>query len=209
MTRRLRTFIADRNGSSVAEFAIISIPLMGLLMGMLDLGHTAYVRSVLQGEVDKAGRASSLVVPPSDPTQQAAYNTQIAAIDARVVSQIQSVVNVPSSAITFTRTNYTSFTTVTGEPFTDLNHNGVCDKGEPYADVNGNGHYDSDLSASGQGTANSIVKYQVAVTYTHLLPVYGLFGASPTQTLTATTILRNQPYAQSSNYSYTAQTSTC
>jgi len=190
----LKKWISDNRGASAVEFAIVVIPMLMLIMGMLDLGHTAYLRALLQGSVDKAARDSALQATPS----------QLAAADASVVSQVQNAINVPASAFTFTRTNFTSFTYVGGEPFTDTNNNGVCDPGELYSDTNGNGHYDASLGQTGQGSANAIVLYQASVTYTHIFPVYGLVGMSPVQTLKAQTVLRNQPYAASNNYTYVA-----
>jgi Flp pilus assembly pilin Flp len=46
-----------------------------------------------------------------------------------------------------------------------------------------------------QGGANDVTVYTATVTYPHLFPVTGLFGWPSTQTITASTLLKNQPYA--------------
>jgi hypothetical protein len=48
---------------------------------------------------------------------------------------------------------------------------------------------------TGLGGADDIVYYKVVVTYQRLFPLSKLLGFSPTQTSSANTVLRNQPYA--------------
>ena len=47
----------------------------------------------------------------------------------------------------------------------------------------------------GQGGANDVTYYKMTVTYPRLFPFAWLIGWSATQTISAATILKNQPYA--------------
>lgn len=180
---------ADVRGSPALQFALVLPVMLMLIMGLGELTFQTYVQSVLTGAVQKAGR---------DSTIQGA-STQTDTIDAAVQAVVQRVV--PSGTFTSTRANYDNYSAIAGEPFTDSpypsssgTYDGVCNHGETYVDVNNNGHYDLDLSTSGQGGANDVTKYTMTVTYRRLFPV-GFIGWSQNARLSATTILKNQPYA--------------
>lgn len=193
MVSRARRLADSRDGATVVEFALILPTLCVLLMGAFDLGHTLYVRAALQGIVQKAARDSAL----EDATTVDAQN----AIDASVTSQMQRIVN--TATLTFTRRYYRTFSTAAmaqAESWTDNNHNGTCDGSEPYEDANNNGVWDADGGNAGQGGAKDSTLYTVTVNYPRVFPVAALIGLSPTVTLTADTVLRNQPYGDQSSY---------
>jgi len=82
------------------------------------------------------------------------------------------------------------------EPITtDTAPLGVYNAGDCFVDVNGNGSWDSDAGKSGTGGSDDVVLYTATVTYREIFPVSGFLGWGSTRTLTATTMLRNQPYA--------------
>jgi len=174
----------DRRGATVVEFAFVLPVMLILMMGMMELGYQAYVQSVLTGAVQKAGRDSGIQGATAD------------AIDAKVIGQVRAVAK---SAIyangSPTRLSYSAFSAIAPEPFVDTNGNGVRDAGECFTDVNGNGSWDSDAGRTGQGGANDVTVYTVAITYTRLFPVTRLFGWPGTATLSSSTTLMNQPYA--------------
>ena len=174
----------DKRASTIIEFAFVAPTLMVLLMGSFDLGYRAYVESVLQTTVQKAGRDSALE----------GGTGATAAIDATVKLRVKSLVD--NGVFEFTRKNTSSFTNSGAmEPFTDLNNNGTCDPGEPYSDENNNSVRDSS-GADGQGGARDITVYTAKVSYPRIFPMYGLLGWSPNISAAATTVLRNQPYGQ-------------
>lgn len=179
--RRLRR---DDRGSTLVEFTFVGPLFLMMVFGLLDITHQLYVRSTLQGEVEKAGRDSGLQ------TGVAAATT----IDNKVSAMMAKVA--PGSTITFERKTYADFSNIANpEPFTDGNSNGVRNPGECYQDINGNSTWDADSSASGQGGASASVVYKATATVPHLFPVMSFFNASANQTMSAATILRNQPYA--------------
>ena len=187
---RLRRLAGDRAGLAAVEFAIITPALMLMLFGSLEFGLNVYMRAVVEGAMQKAARNSSL---------QSAQGGQ-AAIDAMVTNQVQSIM--PSATVSFDRDNYSTFSKVNKpEDFTDTNSNGSYDAGECFQDVNGNITWDSDGGRDGIGGANDVVEYTATVRYPSFIPGGAALGISPTTTITAKTVLRNQPFATEPGWS--------
>jgi len=174
---------ADRAGAALIEFAIIMPVLLMLIMGTMEFGLQIYLRAVLEGVMQQAGRNTSLE----------SGSTNLSAIHTLVEGRVKTIM--PSATVTPTRKTYQSFSNV-GKPedFVDTNANGIHDATECFTDVNGNGTYDTDLGKSGTGGANDVVEYTETVTYNSLIPAGRYLGISPTTSISATTILRNQPY---------------
>lgn len=180
LTSRLRD---DASGVTVVEFALIAPVMIMTLMGMFDLGYNMYTATMLDGAIQQAARNSTI--------EGAAGKAS--ALDDIVSSAVHGIA--PDATITFKRSAYSSFADVgKAESYTDVNGDGTCDLGEPFEDVNGNGTWDADQAKTGQGGSRDAVLYQVTVNYQRPFPVTAFFGMSPDYTLTASTVLRNQPY---------------
>lgn len=181
---QLRRLGADRRAATIVEFAIIMPVLLMLLLGSLEFGLNVYVRAVLEGAMQQAGRNSSL---------QSAQSGQ-SAIDAFVAARVRAIL--PGATVSFTRKNYSTFSRV-GRPedFTDINANGVYEPTECFQDGNGNGIWDAAMSRQGIGGANDVVEYTATVDYPSLIPGAAALGIAATTSIKATTILRNQPFA--------------
>lgn len=196
----------DCRGVYAVEFALILPVLLLLMMGMGELAFQSYAQSVLNGAMQKAARDSTI--------QGNGTDAQSAAMDASVRGMVSRVVGSRASYQS-SRTNFDNYAAIAGEPFTDSKYpntavgayDGVCNHNESYVDVNNNGRYDLNLGASGQGGASEITNYTMQVTYNRLFPVR-LFGWSSTVILTASTILKNQPY-QTQNVDTGTTTRTC
>jgi Flp pilus assembly protein TadG len=174
----------DESGATLVEFAIVAPVMLLMLMGFFDLAQTEYARSVLQGAMQMAARNSTL---------QSGLTSQ-STIDAYVENQVTPVVS-RNPTFTVTRLSYSDFSDVgKAEPYTDTNGNGQYDRGECYEDINGNGQWDSDMGTTGQGGADDAVLYTMSVSYKRLFPMARMLGWSANQTITASTVLRNQPY---------------
>ena len=188
--RRLRH---DERGATIVEFAMIA-PVMGLvLLGAFDIGHTLYMRAVLQGVLQKAARDSAL--------EGGSEEDQLILIDDRVKTQVKAIAN--RAAIVIKRRYYRTFSDAAAaqaEDWTDSNANGKCDAGEPFVDRNLNNVWDADGGNNGQGGARDSTVYTVSVSYPRFFPVYNLIGGSNTIKLTAETVLRNQPYGDQGTY---------
>jgi Flp pilus assembly protein TadG len=183
--RLLRRLRRDRRGIAITELAILAPVLMMVLMGLMDLSYQSYVQTVLEGAMQKAGRDSAI------------ESADTATIDQRVRTAVQQVAK--SAQLSFTRKSYSQFGNIkTAERFDDANGNNRYDQGECFYDVNANGQWDADPSVSGQGGANDVTLYTATASYPHVFPLGKLVGWPTTVTATATTLLKNQPYASQS-----------
>jgi len=180
----LRRLLGDRRGAALVEFAFVLPPFLFLFMGGSEVGYQAYVQSILDGAIQKAGRDSSI----QGGAQQAG------ALDAKVLAMVRTVAKtavIDSS----TRKSYSNFSAIKPERFTDNNNNGRYDRGECFEDINGNAIWDSDPGIDGQGGANDVTLYTLRIRYPRLFPLAGLLGWDRDALLTAKTLLKNQPYA--------------
>lgn len=194
MIRSLPRFAKDRRGAALLEFAIVTPVTLLIMMGLGDLLYQGYAQSILSGAVQKAARDSAI--------EGGSDNT--ATIDGKVVTAMTPIIKNLANTCTptgtaatwcATRKSYDSFSEVAPEPFTDTNKNGVRDAGECFTDENGNGGWDADPGLNGQGGASAVTLYTMSITYPRIFPVAGLFNWPKVQTITATTLLKNQPYA--------------
>jgi Flp pilus assembly pilin Flp len=187
-----RAALGDARGATIVEFGIIAPVLCLLLMGAFDVAHTLYMQTVLQGIVQKAARDSTL---------ESSDDTVLPDIDATVTAEVKALNNRVTPA--FSRRYYRTFADASAakaEPWTDTDKDGTCDHGEPYEDDNNNGMWDKDGGNGGQGGAKDRTVYTVTLNYPHLFPIYGFIGLSNYVTLSATTILENQPYSEQGVY---------
>lgn len=53
----LRRFILDRSGATALEFALIGMPLILLLLGLLEFGRGLHIRNAVDAAADRAQRA--------------------------------------------------------------------------------------------------------------------------------------------------------
>ncbi|MFA5968943.1 MAG: TadE/TadG family type IV pilus assembly protein [Sphingomonas sp.] len=187
--------IRDRRGAAIIEFAIIAPVMVLLMMGISDLLFQLYVNSILNGTVQKSGRAATI--------QGAA--SQTATIDGQVVQQLQGLLgpmtqSCNSSAVggpvwCSVHKSYANFSSNAPEPFTDGNGNGKRDAGECFTDINNNGQWDAEPGNVGLGGADDVQSYSMTISYRRLFPLAGLLGWPDRVTSTSQTLLKNQPYA--------------
>ena len=172
----------DTRGAALMEFAIVAPVLLLLIVGGLGAGHTMYVQSVLNGEMQKAARDTTL--------EDASGDARRAAIQARVRSQVQEVIN--NATVDFALTSFHDYRNAANraEEYTDSNHDGTCNNGESYVDANNNGSWDLQGGTAGIGGSKDVVLLKATVSYPSFLP-YG--QRSGMMTLTSSTLLRNQP----------------
>jgi Flp pilus assembly protein TadG len=180
MTQAFRHLARDERGSPALEFVLVLPAALLVMLGLGDLTYQAYLQSVLTGAVQKAGRDSTI------------QGSNTTALDQNVKNAVLAVA--PKATLSSSRVNYDNYSAVAPEPYTDSNHNGVRDAKECFSDVNGNGQWDTDPGSSGPGGASDVTIYKMTMTYTRLFPAW-LVGWSSTETISAATYLKNQPYA--------------
>ncbi|WP_432769090.1 MAG: pilus assembly protein [Sphingopyxis sp.] len=186
MTHRpafLARFRRNERGVALIEFALTAPLFLLILMGIVDYSWQMYAKQVLEGAVSKAARDSTLEGNAADQD----------ALDAAVRERVLVVFN--HADITFDRKAYESFDAIGDpEPFTDANNNNRYDGGECFEDLNGTGSWDADRGSAGNGGAEDVVLYTASMTFDRMLPVWRMLGQPQESTLSATTVLRNQPY---------------
>lgn len=167
-------------GVATVEFAIILIPICLTIMGSIELGYRIYAMAVVNGALRDAARMAS--------TGQ--YTGP--QIDAMVTSTIQNFRH--DATITIVKKSYADFTGVgVAEPITSgsVSSGHYC-----YEDINGNGRWDADQGTSGMGNPDNVVYYQVSAKYPTLFGFTQLMlGLSPITTISANTLVSNEPYA--------------
>lgn len=180
----LRRILKDDEGMTLVEFAFVGPVLILMIMGLFDVAHTQYTSSMVSGAMQKAAR---------DLTLENAGSQQ-AAIDENVRAQVRAVVP-PGATIEFEKLSHFDFADI-GEPEEVLGGNGdqVCDAGERYVDDNDNGQWDANRGKGGIGGARDAVLYTAIVTYPRMFPMFSLAGLPKDVTVTASSVLRNQPF---------------
>jgi hypothetical protein len=178
--RRLR---GDAAGATAIEFAAIAPALLMVILGLMDLSYNIYATTLLEGAIQAAGRDSTIE----------GAETRGLSIDESLRDKVDDIV--PNATIDIDRRAYVDYSDV-GRPedFTDADDDGLCNNGEPFEDVNGNGMWDQDRGKDDMGGARDAVLYTVTVSYPRAFPVMKLLGFSDTVSTTARTVLRNQPY---------------
>lgn len=183
------------------EFGLIAPVAMLMMIGTMDIGHSYYVRSALDGAMQTAARSSSL--------EGAATLTAQELVDLRVEETVSTLA--PNATITSTRRYYKSFSeaalaqaeTVIEVP---IGANMKCDPGESFMDANRNGIWDPDGGANGQGGAKDVVIIKFKVSYPRLFPMAKLLGLPANVELESNSILANQPYGEQTTYGPPVQT---
>lgn len=191
--RQIIKISENQDGATIVEFGLISTLFVTTLLGFMDLGHSLYVQSVLQGAVQKSARDSTLETGKAEAQQSL--------LDAEVRERVQRLA--ANSTVSFSRRFFRDFTKAaqaTAETYQDINGNGRCDDNEPFQDNNGNSVWDRDGGDNGQGGAKDNVVYVVKMTYPRLFPMAKLVGMSETVTVEATTVLGNQPFGEQGSY---------
>jgi len=178
---RLRRHV---RGAALLEFGLVAGPLILTIMAIGDLGYQSYLRAVTRGVLEKAARAAS-VGTLTDGQIDSYIEAQMAAINAK------------NGTTSTTKKSYYNFSRV-GKPeriTADTAPLGIYNVGDCYEDANGNGSFDTNSGANGLGGADDIVYYEVTVSMPRLFPMAKILGWSETQSATASTMVRNQPWA--------------
>ena len=192
-----RRLLRERRGIAATEFALIAPVFFVLLMGLFDIAHETYARSVFVGAVETAAR-------------QAALETgSTTAADKLVKDRVKLVL--PDVVIVGTRKSYYDFADIARpEQFTDNKgkdgsgnlisyaglNNGKCDAGETFLDFNKNAKWDADTAsgAANNGGAGDVVMYTVTATFTPLFKIPFAPGLWSKRTMTTTAVKKNQPF---------------
>jgi Flp pilus assembly protein TadG len=185
MIRRLIPIriVRDEKGVTLVEFAMILPALVVLLLGIFELGYRSYAASLVNGALHEAARMSTV------------GGVTMTTINNHVRSRLGHFAE--HGTLNITTTSYYEYTGV-GRPetiTTDTAPLNAYNSTDCFQDANGNGTWDADRGRTGQGNADDIVRYQISLSYESLFPIASTLGWDAANTITANTVLRNQPYA--------------
>jgi Flp pilus assembly protein TadG len=179
----MRRLARDEGGITLVEFALVSPVLLMMMLALIDLGFRSYVSMQLQGTLDQAARKVTV------------GSVTTSSINSFVQQRMTAIIR--TATVTVAEKNYDTFSHV-GKPepiTTDTAPIGTYNKGDCFLDINGNGTWDSDSAESGTGSGDDVVYYTATVTFPALMPLGRLLGWPSTETVSATMMMRNQPYA--------------
>ena len=221
---RLRRFARQSEGATIIEFALVFPIVLMITFGIMEIGLCMASLVTLEGGLKEASRygiTSQSTAPPNMSLVPTAFKV---GNDNRLMT-IGYILNVNTldlidlNTATINTAVYSSFSAVKdGEPFTDLNGNGVYDgpgspgvpaAGEPYSDMNCNGSRDgAGASSNGVGAAGNIVVYTVNYNWKILTPIIGQWLGKPDPQnagrymipMGASIVVKNEPQLSGSTF---------
>jgi Flp pilus assembly pilin Flp len=202
------------DGAAAVEFALIAPVFLFMLLGAFDIGHTVYMRSILDGALQQAARDAALESAARDPALgEDEENPRLVEIEEKLRKTVNQVSK--SAKVYFTKESYFNFNDVDrAEIFYDRNNDGICNNGETFENENEDENitWDDDVGEEGIGGAKDIVQYNVKVVYPALFSSgnvsldeeepegapdsFDFMKFNGRRVLTSTSVLKNQPYSQ-------------
>ena len=194
MIARLRQFRADCRGSNAVEFAMI-LPFFSMtVLAAFQVGYIGWAQNRLEGAVREGSRAGVI----GDNGGGAPSLTRDQYIRNTVTNAMSAIQLANGGTIEFKTTAYPSYAALNraGEPFDDVNGNGICDAGETYYDYDSiPGRSTASLGKPGSGGPGDVVKYEVTFPLKLFVPIAGrFFGSNGELDLTSTTVVRNETF---------------
>lgn len=191
LRRPLRGLAAAREGVAATEFALLAVPFLLLILGTLDLGYQAYVRALTTGALERAARKATV------------GNQTIPQVTTLIRNEVKPILPAfrrdNPDAIVITPLSYYNFSAVGGgERITgDTAPVGTYNSTDCYEDRNNNGRYDATGGGgSDLGSADDVVYYDVAISVPRPFQFLTAFGFGENVSISARTLIRNQPYGE-------------
>lgn len=193
--------ISKENGATAVEYAMVMPILFFLIMGTIEFCLISYASAVLTGGTISAARLAKTGYNNTSSTGTCAATNQTRSqfITCTVQNKVSGLLN--GNNLQITSKSYSSYTNIgQPEPYTDLFGLGYYVATDPYTDINGNGQWDSDMGTAGLGGAGDIVVYKVSYPWPINTPfLRNLIGNNGTFTISASAVVKNEPYGTSSS----------
>lgn len=179
---RMLKLVRAQRGVATVEFALISLPLLMLILGGIEFGFMMFSRARLEGVVRAAARMAT--------TGSSDNGANGANIDAYVRDNLHLYGN---TRVDITKASYAQYDQVAQPEKVTSGTVGQA----PYCwtDVNGNKSYDKDPGETGLGGPNDIIEYKVKVTYPAIFPliVHTVLGTDDISLESEATV-QNEPF---------------
>ena len=196
----MRNLFKDEAGAAIMEFALLLLPMVVLMAGVVESGRLLFTRITLESAVMEGAR---LATARMESTQEERYALMQETIENRMAS-FPTYEDQPLEIETLV---YRDFGSSFPENYEDANGNGRYDPpqaqspGEPFMDRNNNGLWDPATPKPGtMGGPGDVVSYTARLQAPLFFGLLNNIGAMPTSfALSATTVVRNEPVARRIN----------
>jgi hypothetical protein len=185
--RHLRRLADADDGANALEFAIVSVPLMMLMVGFFEFAVMAATASSMESAALEGARFGSTgSIVPDEELREA---------KVREIIEKRTFGLVDLSKLTIETVVYQGFELI-GQPegYDDVNGNGVFDGGEAFQDVNGDGTWNEDQGTAGLGAPDDVVVYRLTYPWQ---PMTGLFAPITKDIVLSSSFpVRNEPFGE-------------
>jgi hypothetical protein len=174
-------------GVTALEFALIAPVFLMMLFGTLEYCLVMYATHILESATTNTSRLGKTGFSE---TGEGREETILAEIERRAAGMLDI------EELEISTLSYEGFDNIgQAEPYFDANSNGSYDAGETFDDINGNGTRDEDMGAQNLGDAKDVVVYTVTYPWQVISPMLvPVLGQGGVVTLSARTVVRNEPY---------------
>jgi hypothetical protein len=185
--KKRASLLGNVRGVAAVEFALLSIPLLLLLLGGIEYGFRLFNHARLRDTLDRAGRMAAI----GNADGKGMSGEQI---DAFVTNNLKVI---GGAKVEIVKTFY--------DQFDQVHQPEVKDKdtaAPPYCwqDVNGNRVWDIDPWREGLGGANDIINYRVTLHYPALFPfIVRTVTGEAEVVLSGQQTLQNEPFGGGSD----------
>lgn len=185
---RRRDAARAQQGAIAIEFALLAPVIILLLMGIIEFGLIMWASTVLEGATSMGARVGKSGATTSGMTREQYIRNEIKRVAGGLLDP---------NAIVIGTQPYPTFNT-TGNPPPEPCITARCGSGQAgvdYSDLNGNAAYDAVRSDSGMG--GDVVVYRSTYDWPLKTPIFAQAigrGATNSFTITAVTVVRNEPF---------------
>ncbi len=181
--RRLRDLWRNQRGATAIEFAIVSMPVIYMMVGIIEFSVAMTVANSLEAATNLSSRLGKTGYVEDQLTQKETIRDEI---ERRVGPLIDM------SKLVITTTAYQDFEDLdTPDPWNDDDGDGEVDPGE-WTDMNGNGFCDG---CSGLGGGENVAIYKISYPWKIMTPlISAIVGDNGIIELSAYSVVKNEPY---------------
>ncbi|MBV7256735.1 pilus assembly protein [Pacificimonas sp. WHA3] len=203
----------DDRGSYIVEFAVLALPMMTMLLGMIEVGYYSYAKSRTEGVLREVSRLSATgffiteeeTVDEDDgdgdgEEDEDAPQTSLELITEYIAAEINTI---PGAEFDVDVRSYQDFQDI-GNPEPIVSDadplGGAPGIGDCFVDVTGDGEWTEDIPGiDGVGGSEDIVYFGLAVRYK---PLFGLSRtfAGDELVIDLNAGIKNEPFANAANY---------
>lgn len=179
----MRTLWRDQRGATAIEFALVSLPVIYLMVGIIEFSVAMTVANSLEAATNLSSRLGKTGYVADQLDQKQTIHDEI---ERRVGPLIDM------SKVTIKTTAFKDFEDLdVQDPWNDANSDGDPDPGE-WTDTNGNNFCDG---CSGLGSGENVAIYTITYPWKIMTPLIGaIVGENGIITLTAYSVVKNEPY---------------